>query len=108
AIYVIKQGDTLWGLSERFIRDPEYWPDMWSKNGQVTNPHFIYPGQKLRIFPDRIEFVPKEQTEAVPAQKATSVTAATAAAAVTETLQEVAAEKTYSLYGTEGFLAEKD
>ena len=101
AIYVIEQGDTLWGLSERFIKDPKYWPDMWSKNGQVTNPHFIYPGQKLRIFPDRLEFVPEEQV-AVPAQKSAP------AATVAEALQEVAAEKTYTLYGTEGFLAEKD
>ncbi len=100
-IYVIKQGDTLWGLSERFIKDPNYWPNMWSKNGQVTNPHFIYPGQKVRIFPDRLEFVPKEQAAAVPAQKSAP------AAAVAEALQEVAAEKTYTLFGTEGFLAEK-
>jgi len=101
-IYVIKQGDTLWGLSERFIKDPYYWPNMWSKNGQVTNPHFIYPGQKVRIFPDRLEFVPKEQTAAGPAQKSPP------SAAVAEALQEVAAEKTYTLYGTEGFLVEKD
>ena len=40
-IYVIKKGDTLWGLSERFIKDPNYWPNMWSKNNQITNPHFI-------------------------------------------------------------------
>ncbi|HEY5522734.1 MAG TPA: LysM peptidoglycan-binding domain-containing protein [Desulfuromonadaceae bacterium] len=102
AIYVIKQGDTLWGLSERFIKDPYYWPNMWSKNGQVTNPHFIYPGQKVRIFPDRLEFVPKEQTAVIPAQKSPP------SAAVAEALQEVAAEKTYTLYGTEGFLVEKD
>jgi hypothetical protein len=101
AIYVIKQGDTLWGLSERFIKDPMYWPNMWSKNSQVTNPHFIYPGQKLRIFSDRLEFVPKEQAAAVSAQKTAP------AAAVAEALQEVAAEKTYTLYGTEGFLVEK-
>ena len=101
AIYVIKQGDTLWGLSDRFIKDPNYWPDMWAKNSQVTNPHFIYPGQKLRIFPDRLEFVPKEQTEMVPAQSAAP--AATAA----EEYMDVAAEKSYTLYGTEGFLAEK-
>lgn len=99
-IYVIKQGDTLWGLSDRFIKDPWYWPNMWSKNSQVTNPHFIYPGQMLRIFPDRLEFVPKEQA-AVPAQKNEP------AAVVAEKLQEVAAEKTYTLYGTEGFLLEK-
>lgn len=98
AVYVIKQGDTLWGLSERFIKDPYYWPNMWSKNGQVTNPHFIYPGEKVRIFSDRLEFVPKEGS-AVPGQKS---------AAVAEALQEVAAEKTYTLYGTEGFLAEND
>ena len=104
AIYVIKQGDTLWGLSDRFIKDPKYWPNMWSKNSQVTNPHFIYPGQKLRIFPDRLEFVPKDQPAeqaAVPAEKAASATVVAAA------LQEVAAEKTYTLYGTEGFLADK-
>jgi LysM repeat protein len=100
AIYVIKQGDTLWGLSERFIKDPNYWPDMWSKNSQVTNPHFIYPGQKLRIFPDRLELVPAEQPVVSVQKPATSE-------AVAETLQEVAAEKTYTLYGTEGFLAEK-
>jgi LysM repeat protein len=104
-VYVIKQGDTLWGLSDRFIRDPQYWPDMWSKNGQVTNPHFIYPGQKVRIFPDRLEFVPKEQTaEQIPAAAAQK---SAPAAAVAEVLQEVAAEKTYTLFGTEGFLMEK-
>ena len=103
AIYTITQGDTLWGLSERFIKDPKFWPNMWSKNSQVTNPHFIYPGQKLRIFPDRLEFVSKEPAMAVPAQKS-----ATATTAVAETFQEVAAEKMYSLYGTEGFLAEMD
>lgn len=102
-IYVIKQGDTLWGLSERFIKDPYYWPDMWSKNRQVTNPHFIYPGQKVRIFPDRLEFVPKEEAQiAVPQQKSAP------AAAVAEALQEAAAEKTYTLYGTEGYLVEKN
>jgi len=97
-IYVIKQGDTLWGLSGRFIQDPRYWPNMWSKNSQVTNPHFIYPGQKLRVFPDRLELVPAGQAAAP--QKSVAVTAGA------EALQEVAPEKTYTLYGTEGFLAE--
>lgn len=99
-IYLIQRGDTLWGLSDRFIKDPYYWPEMWSNNGQVTNPHFIYPGQKVRIFPDRLEFVPKEGA-IINGQK--SFPATTAAEAV----QEVAAEKTYTLYGSEGFLAEK-
>lgn len=105
-IYVIKQGDTLWGLSERFINDPYYWPNMWSKNGQITNPHFIYPGRKARIFSDRIEFVPVD-SGTLTAQKSASTDASTTAGAV-ETHQDVAAEKTYTLYGSEGLLVEKE
>ncbi len=106
-VYVIKQGDTLWGLSERFIKDPNYWPNMWSKNGQITNPHFIYPGQKVRVFPDRLEFVPGE-AGAPAAQKGKAAATASSTAETFETLQDVAAEKTYTIYGSEGFLAEKD
>ena len=101
-IYVIKQGDTLWGLSERFLQDPKYWPDMWAKNSQITNPHLIYPGQKVRVFPDRLEFVPKEQVAVAGAQKAAP------AVKPTELMQVVAAEKSYPIYGSEGFLLEKD
>jgi hypothetical protein len=105
-IYVIKQGDTLWGLSERFIKDPRYWPNMWSKNSQITNPHLVYPGQKVRVFPDRLEFIPKE--EAVVPKKAPTVTASGATVATTESLAEIARERTYSVRGSEGFILEKD
>lgn len=102
-IYVIKQGDTLWGLSERFIKDPKYWPNMWSNNSQITNPHLIYPGQKVRVFPDRLEFVPKDEPVA---PKNASAPAAVAAPATVETLAEVAKERTYSIRGSEGFILE--
>jgi len=101
-IYVIKQGDTLWGLSERFIKDPKYWPNMWANNSQITNPHLIYPGQTVRVFSDRLEFVPKEQAAVAGGQKAAS------AAKATDAMQEVAAEKSFPVYGSEGFLMEKE
>ena len=59
-IYTIKKGDTLWGISERFIKDPYYWPNLWSHNPDIPNPHFIYPGQKLAIYDDRIEIIKAE------------------------------------------------
>jgi len=57
--YVITKGDTMWGLSERFFKDPFYWPNLWAKNPSITNPHFIYPGQKLKFYKDRVEVVPE-------------------------------------------------
>ncbi|VFQ44306.1 LysM peptidoglycan-binding domain-containing protein [Desulfoluna butyratoxydans] len=47
--YTVKKGDTLWGLSQKFSDNPYTWPDLWSKNGQLTNPHLIYPGQKIKL-----------------------------------------------------------
>jgi len=40
-------GDTLWDLSEKYLKSPWYWPKIWSINPQVKNPHLIYPGDKI-------------------------------------------------------------
>jgi len=45
--YVVKSGDTLWGIASYYLRDPWYWPQLWDDNPDIANPHLIYPGQVL-------------------------------------------------------------
>jgi LysM domain-containing protein len=117
-VYVIKKGDTLWGISERFIKDPYYWPDMWAQNPEkIGNPHFIYPGQRLRIFPDRIEVESTtKSTEAAPepAREAAAPKAAETAAPETavpvvakspEPQEKAVEERVFYVNGGEGFIA---
>jgi hypothetical protein len=48
--YVIKRGDTLWGISSIFLASPWRWPELWGMNReQIRNPHLIYPGQLLTL-----------------------------------------------------------
>jgi len=96
-LYVIQKGDTLWGLSEKFLNDPRYWPDLWSKNSRLTNPHLIYPGQLVRFKDGKLEIV--DAPLETGAQKASSAV---------QVAPEVAEEKVFVVRGNEGWLLEKD
>lgn len=87
--YVIQRGDTLWDLSQKFLNNPWYWPKIWSNNPYIENPHWIYPGNKLKIIPGEGGAQAPAQVQAQPEQQAEPGVDATAQNAPAE---EAAAE----------------
>ena len=48
--HTVRPGDTLWDLADRFLSDPYDWHDIFELNPSVVeDPHWIYPGERLRI-----------------------------------------------------------
>ncbi len=47
--YTVKNGDTLWDISNVFMATPWRWPEIWQVNPQIMNPHLIYPGDTVYL-----------------------------------------------------------
>jgi len=67
--YTVKKGDTLWDISNHFFDSPWLWPDLWSQNKQIQNPHLIYPGNRIHLYIKEgvlvIEEAPEEEVPEV-------------------------------------------
>ena len=50
AYFVVKKGDTLWGIAAMHYKDHWKWHKVWKLNKKsIRNPHWIYPGQVFTL-----------------------------------------------------------
>ena len=68
-LITIVKGDTLWDLCQEHLKDPLRWREL-SKYNDFTNPHLIYPGEKLRIPVAMMKEVKDDTEEELAAQQA--------------------------------------
>ena len=63
-VHIVKEKDTLWDISKKYLNDPFKWDEVWNKNKFIANPHRIYPGDNI-VIPDAFDEkeVEKEASE---------------------------------------------
>lgn len=72
--HVVRRGDTLWDIAKAYLKDPFRWPDVFRRNTDIVeNPHWIYPGETIRIPSSEVkpEVLARVATTPVPKSEAT-------------------------------------
>jgi LysM domain len=48
-VHTVRRGDTLWDICDFYFDNPYQWPRIWSYNPEIKNPHWIYPGESVKL-----------------------------------------------------------
>ncbi|HDS02930.1 MAG TPA: LysM domain-containing protein [Firmicutes bacterium] len=48
-IYVVVKGDTLWDICQAKLQNPWLWVQVWEQNPHITDPNWIYPGDRISL-----------------------------------------------------------
>lgn len=47
--HTVRKGDTLWDICDHYFNNPWQWPRVWSYNPDILNPHWIFPGEVVKL-----------------------------------------------------------
>lgn len=74
--HTVNRGDTLWDITGYYFGNPWRWPGVWGRNPQITNPHWIFPGDQVRLLDHaevRIAPAPATQSTRLTTQRGVTV-----------------------------------
>ena len=71
-VYTVVKGDTLWDICKTKFNNPWLWVKVWERNPHITDPNWIYPGDKILLdlkAPVKDTFVKKENKKKYASKK---------------------------------------